>query len=76
MRGIPVKYNGVVVGWTDENSNEIKFEDNPEANKLKEELLKGESIGISSRSIGSINKDGKVSKKDTLSHDIIKTKES
>ena len=56
---IPVKYNGKIVGWTSsENPSTIKFVDD-ESRKLVEEHLE-QPIGISSRRIGEIDEDGKV----------------
>ena len=56
---IPVKYNDKIVGWTSsENPSTIKFLDE-ESRKLVEEHLE-QPIGISSRKMGEIGEDGKV----------------
>ena len=56
---IPVKYNDKIVGWTSsENPSTIKFVDE-ESRKLIEELLE-DPICISSRKMGEISEDGKV----------------
>lgn len=57
---IPVKYNGKIVGWTSsENPSTIKFVDE-ESRKLIEKHLDEDSIYISSRKMGEIGEDGKV----------------
>jgi len=48
---IEVKSNGVVVGNTYNEGKTIDFLDNNEAKKVKDELLKGIHIGISSKKI-------------------------
>lgn len=75
MKGIPVKYNGVIVGWTDFDAKSIKFEDNEEAQKIKEEIMRGESIGLSSRAIGEVDERGNISKSEMLGCSIIKIKD-
>lgn len=74
MKGIPVKYNGVVVGWTDAEAKSIKFEDNEEAKKIKEEIMRRESIGLSSRAIGEVDEKGNISKSEMFESSIIKIK--
>ena len=57
---IPVKYNGKIVGWTSsENPSTIKFVDE-ESRHLVFLLQKHLPIYISSRKIGEIDEDGKV----------------
>ena len=56
---IPVKYNGKIVGWTNsENPSTIKFVDE-ESRKLIEKHIE-HPIYISSRKMGEIDEDGKV----------------
>ena len=56
---IPVKYNGKIIGWTNsENSSTIKFVDE-ESRKLIEKHIE-HPIYISSRKMGEIDEDGKV----------------
>ncbi len=50
---IEVKYNGVVIGYSDGN-NSITFLDTKEAQEAKHVLLEGHPIGISSRRIGTV----------------------
>lgn len=57
---IPVKYNGKIVGWTSsENPSTIKFVDE-ESRNIVFLLQKHLPIYISSRKIGEIDEDGKV----------------
>ncbi len=75
MNGIPVKYNDIVVGWTDAENNCIKFNETYEAQQIQLELLRGEPISISSRAIGEVDEKGRVKKKEYFESVIIKDKD-
>lgn len=62
MKKVEVKSNGIVIGYTYDEGKTIEFLDNEEALKVKDELFKGQIIGISSRRMGVIDKNGKIIK--------------
>ena len=66
---VPVKYNGVVVGYTIDDGKSIKFNDSVVENKLKQ-LSQNHMIGISSRAIGEVKDDNTVEEAEKLSYDI------
>lgn len=75
---IPVKYNGTIVGYTDEDANVIEFLNNNVTKKLVAEIFKNGDVGISHRCTGisrrctgKVDKFGKVTKNKPLSFDII-----
>jgi hypothetical protein len=65
-----VKYLGIVVGYTYDGQT-IEFLDNKEAQQIKENLMKGQSIGISSRRMGTVDESGKVNYKKIIEYGII-----
>lgn len=73
MKKIEVKYNGVVIGYTCDESKSIEFLDNEEALKIKEELLSGHPIGISSRQFGNVDGNGRVNILGTKEWSIVNT---
>lgn len=54
MKKVPVKKEGVEVGYTLDNGKTIHFYDTPEAKKVVEMINSGEPIGVSSRKIGEV----------------------
>ena len=65
---LPVKYNGKVVGYTQDEGKTIHFNDNEEAKLLSKSL--NTNIGISSRGVGKISEDGFVVERKVTSFDI------
>ncbi len=59
MEKIEVKYLGVVIGHTYDGQT-IEFLDNEHSKILKEDMLKGHTIGISSRRMGTVDENNKV----------------
>ena len=51
---------GIVIGYTYNEGKTIDFLDNDEALKVKNDLFKGQPIGISARRMGTVDDNGKV----------------
>ena len=61
MEKIEVKYLNVVIGYTCDGGKTIEFLDNEESKEVQNSLLKGHTVGISSRRMGTIDENGYVS---------------
>ena len=71
-KGIPVKYNGEIVGYTTDEGKTFQFNDNDTSKKMVDELLNqtNQTIGISARAIGKIKDDNTVEVTEKISYDI------
>ena len=69
-KGIPVKYNGEIVGYTTDEGKTFQFNDNDTSKKMVDELL-NQTIGISARAIGKIKDDNTVEETEKISYDIL-----
>jgi len=65
---IPIKYNGKVVGYTQDEGKTIHFNDSEETKLLLKSL--NTNIGISSRGVGKISEDGFAIERKVESFDI------
>jgi hypothetical protein len=54
MKKVPVKKDGIEIGYTLDDGKTIQFYDTPSAKKVIEELNSGETIGISSCGISEV----------------------
>ena len=66
-----VKYLGVTVGYSYDGQT-IEFLDNKEAQQIKDYLIKGNNIGISSRQTGIIDENNKISDSEIIEYSIMK----
>jgi len=57
---IPVTYKGLVVGHVGANVNEIIFHDDKESQLIKNKMMQGHPIGISSRKTGTVDENGNI----------------
>jgi hypothetical protein len=67
---VPVKYNGVVVGYTIDDGKSIKFNDGVAENTIKDLLSRNKTICVSARAIGEVKDDNTVEKTENISYDI------
>jgi len=67
---VPVKYNGVVVGYTIDDGKSIKFNDGVAENTIKDLLSPNKTICVSARAIGEVKDDNTVKKTEDISYDI------
>jgi len=75
MNKIEVKSKGIVIGYTYDEGKTIEFLSNSEADKIKNEILTGTTIGISAQKFGTVNKDNNINITGTSSLDFIENKE-
>lgn len=68
---VPVKYNGVVVGYTIDCGKTIEFIDGAAEGKINKLLSQNQIIGVSARALGKVLDDNTVEKTEEISYDII-----
>ena len=69
-KGIPVRYNGEIVGYTIDEGKTIQFNDEGSSKKVNEMLSQKQTVWVSSRAIGEIKSDNTVEEKEKISYDI------
>jgi hypothetical protein len=69
-KGIPVKYNDEIVGYTADEGKTIQFNDSDTSKKVIEMLTQNQGGWVSSRSIGEIKSDNTIEEKEKISYDI------
>jgi hypothetical protein len=70
-KGIPVKYNGEIVGYTTDEGKTIQFNDSDSSKKVNELLTQNQTVWVSARAIGKIKDDNTVEETGKKSYDIL-----
>lgn len=67
---IPVRYNDILVGYTDDEMLSIEFNESEEAKKVKKLLSTNQTVWVSSRKLGEVLDDKSIIEKEIVSYDI------
>ena len=70
-KGIPVKYNGEIVGYTTDEGKTIQFNDSDSSKKVNKLLTQNQTVWVSARAIGKIKDDNTVEETEKISYDIL-----
>lgn len=71
--GVPVNYNGAVVGYILDGGKTIQFIDSAAEGRINTLLGQNKIIGVSARALGELLDDNTVEKTEEISYDIITT---
>ena len=70
-KGIPVKYNGEIVGYTTDEGKTIQFNDSDSSKKVNKLLTQNQTVWVSVRAFGKIKDDNTVEETEKISYDIL-----
>ena len=70
---IPVKYNDVVIGYTEDDGKTITFFETETAREVKKKCLSGHPLSISARSVGCIDETGNITHQELKELNIFKS---
>jgi hypothetical protein len=70
IKSIPVTYNGVIVGHSEDEGKTIHFHSSEEAKKVMNLLNSKQTIWVSSRGTGKVNEDGIIKEHEVHSYSV------